>query len=881
MGQTLYDGAHKGQLPAFGCAEGVRVNTILLRLARRSVSRRLLQSILFVVGVALGVAMMIAIDIANASSNRAFNLSAESIAGKATHQIIGGPGGLPTSLYRDLRLDLGLRDSAPVIEQYVRAPELGGQSLRMLGVDPFAEPPFRTYLSDVRVQGAGANAADALNAFIAEPATAIISASFAERWGLKAGDSLALQSRDRRVSVRIVGVLDTADRASAQALDNLLMTDIATAQEIAGTPGRISRIDLILPTGYDTAALESRLPAGATLTTPNAANSAINQMTAAFELNLQALSLLALVVGVFLIYNTVTFSVIQRRPLIGVLRALGATRDQIFALILGEALLLGVIGTVLGLAVGVIFGRASVGLVSQTISDLYFTVNVQGVTVAPFTLFKGALIGLVASLIAALIPSWEATRTPPAGTLRRSDVEQQARRLVPVMTAAGIAANLLGLLLMRLPTTSVFISFGALFCIVIGSALFTPLALLVLMRLTAPLTSQLFGVIGRMAPRAVTRSLSRTAIAVAALTVAVSVIVGVSVMIGSFRNTVANWLDTTLAADIYISPPLLAVTSAQANTDPAIIPLLAAVDGVAQTSTVRSVAVVAPDYPDLPPANLSAFDIDTSEGQRSFVWNVAPEGDYWAALVGGAVAVSEPFAFRRGITPENNHLRLTTDRGIQTFTVIGVYYDYSTDQGAVMMADAVYRRFYDDTAITSVGLFLEAGANTQAVIDRLQTDTLRDYDLHVQSYADLRAGVFEVFERAFSITIALQLLATVVAFIGVLSAIMSLQLEQTRQYGVMRATGMTPGQLWRYTLLQTGLMGFTAGTLALPIGVALALVLIAVINVRSFGWTMQLQMQPEAFVQAFAVAVLASLAAGIYPAYRLGRLVTSRALRSE
>ncbi|MCA0456789.1 MAG: ABC transporter permease [Chloroflexi bacterium] len=866
------------------------ISSAIVRLGQRYVSRRLLQSVLFVLGVALGVAMVIAIDIANTSSSRAFDLSAQSISGKATHQILGGVNGIPTDLYRQLRLDLDLQAAAPVVEQYVRGLNVGNQPLRLLGVDPFAEPPFRDYLSAASSQSAGETATgggangtttEAINAFIAEPRTALVSSSLANRFNLQIGDSLDLQTGDQQVQVRIVGLLQTPDQASAQAINNLLLTDIATAQELTGMAGRISRIDLILPDGYDTSRIQAILPAGAVLTTPNAENSAINQMTAAFNLNLQALSLLALVVGVFLIYNTVTFSVIQRRPIIGVLRALGATRGQIFTLILGEALLLGLVGTIIGLALGIIMGRASVGLVSRTISDLYFTVSVQAITVTPFTLIKGSAIGVFASVAAALVPSFEATRTPPAGTLRRSDVEQRALRLVPLATVGAVVANLIGLLLLRLPTTNLYVSFGALFCIVIGSALFTPIVLIGMMRLASPLTTRIFGVLGRMAPRAVTRSLSRTSIAVAALTIAVSVIVGVSVMIGSFRTTVSDWLDTTLGADIFISPPLLTVISATPNTDPAVVPLITAVDGVAHAATVREVTTVAPNYPDLPPVNLLAISEDTSDGRRNFIWNTAPEGDYEQALKNGDIVVTEPFAFHRNITPENNTLTLLTDKGEHTFTVVGVYYDYSTDQGVAMMDDAVYRSFYNDPYITNIAVFLEDGASRQQVIDTLQTEALSGYDLRVQSYSDLRSGVFAIFEQAFSITIALQLLATVVAFIGVLSALMSLQLEQTRQYGVMRATGMTPAQLWRYTLIQTGLMGFTAGTLALPIGLALALVLIYVINVRSFGWTMQLHLPPAEFAQAFAVAVIASLAAGIYPAYKLGKLVTSRALRSE
>jgi len=335
-----------------------------------------------------------------------------------------------------------------------------------------------------------------------------------------------------------------------------------------------------------------------------------------------------------------------------------------------------------------------------------------------------------------------------------------------------------------------------------------------------------------------------------------------------------------LGADIYISPMLLTVTSASANTDPAIVDQLLAVEGVESAFTVREVDAIAPDYPDLPPVNLDAISADPAHG-RTFAWGNFRDGDYWAALQNGQIIVSEPFAFRRNITPENNTLTLLTDKGEQTFTVAGVFYDYSTDQGVVLMADTIYRQFYDDPYITNVALFIEEGVDDRAIIDKLQTETLGGYDLRVQSYGDLRAGVFTVFERAFSITVALQILATIVAFIGVLSALMSLQLEQTRQYGVMRAVGMTPRQLWQYTLIQTGLMGVTAGALALPIGFALALVLIYVINVRSFGWTMQLFLSPGEFAGAFAVAVVASLAAGVYPAWRLGKLVTSRALRSE
>ncbi|MFW5772276.1 MAG: FtsX-like permease family protein, partial [Phototrophicaceae bacterium] len=537
------------------------------------------------------------------------------------------------------------------------------------------------------------------------------------------------------------------------------------------------------------------------------------------------------------------------------------------------------VGTVLGMGLGVIFGRGAVSLVAQTISDLYFTVNVQRVNVEVFTLAKGAAIGIFASVGAAAIPAISATRTPPAGTMRRSDQEQTTLRLVPYVTAAAALMIAAGLVLLNLPTNSIEISFAGLFAIVVGGAFFTPIALIVLMRLATPITDRLFGVVGRMAPRAVVRSLSRTSIAVAALTVAISVIVGVSVMIASFRSTVDDWLGTTLGSDVYVSPPLLTANQATVDVEPEVREIVRSVPGVVEISAARAVTVTAPDYPDLPPVNLQAIDSDIAV-ERQFKWNAAPDGDYWAALEDGAIMVSEPFAFRRGITREDNQITLLTDAGPMTFEVIAEFYDYSTDQGRVYMANDVYRRLYDDPYISSIGIYIADSVDIQRVMDDLRV-ALQGYDLEVQANRELRSGVFEVFDNAFAITVALRLLATVVAFIGILSALLALQLENTRQYGVMRANGMSPRQLWSFTLVQTGLMGIVAGLLAIPIGLALALVLLFVINVRSFGWTMDFYWVPREFIEAFLVAVVAALLAGVYPAIRITRLVTARALRSE
>lgn len=849
----------------------------LLKLVLRHTLRRPLQSILFVLGMALGVAVIVAIDLANGSAGRAFELATETVAGRATHQIVGGPTGLDEDAYRRLRVDLDMRLSAPVVEEYVTALDLDQRPLRLMGVDPFAEPPFRSYLANR--DGVPINA---LTQLLVEPNTAFLSEDLASRYAISVGDPLTLRVGANRRTVQVVGLLRPTDSVSRRALQNLLLMDISTAQEILGRVGRLSHIDLILdadtPAGQSTLArIEEVLPAGARVVRAEARSETVQQMTRAFELNLSALSMLALLVGMFLIYNTVSFSVVQRRPVLGTLRSLGVTRAQIFSLILIEAAALGVIGTTLGLGLGAVLGRGAVRLITQTINDFYFVISVQTVDLAPLTLAKGAVTGVGAALFAAVLPALEATAVPPVNVLQRSEIESKARRATPVTFAAGLMLCAIATGLLWLPTHRLVVSFAALFGLIIGFALLTPAFTILLMRAMRPVTTRLAGVLGQMAPRDITRSLSRTSVAIAALMVAVSVIIGVSIMIGSFRQTVADWLQTSLQADVYISPPSVAANRIGAPMDPAIMTELASLEGV---QTVEAVHDVIADAIGIGPVNLVAVTGEHFEQRRRFAQVTLPIRQIWPAMENGAIIVSETFAYHNKVSA-GDELRLLTDHGARVFPVVGVYYNYSSERGLVLMSLDVYRRHWDDDKISSVGLYLAPGYDPQAVVERLQARFAGRQELVIQSNRDLRQSALEVFDRTFAITMALRLLATVVAFIGVLSALMALQLERARELGVLRATGMTRRQLWGLTLLETGLMGTTAGLLAIPTGLLLALVLIHVINRRSFGWTIQMVLQPDYFAQAMLVAVVAALLAGLYPALRAGRMVPARVLREE
>ncbi|MEM6288285.1 MAG: FtsX-like permease family protein [Bacteroidota bacterium] len=411
----------------------------LARSSRRYLLRHPWLTALSVLGVALGVAVSVAVDLANASALRAFELSGEAVTGTATHQVVGGPGGVDGALVARLRTEAGVREVAPVVDGNARVTRDPDRVVGVLGIDPFAEASFRPF-----VGGPGGDLDAGL--FLTVPGAALLSEATAAALGVTVGDTLGLQVDGRAEVATVIGLLQPEDDRSASAIQNLLVVDVSSAQEWFGmargmgdeglgigdarsgaeasnpqspTPGpeagRLSRIDIILPAGDEAAveAVRAILPEGTEVRAASTQADALATMTAAFRLNLSALSLLALVVGLFLIYNTVTFAVVQRRRVLGTYRALGVTRGEVFRAVLAEAAVVGLVGTAIGVALGVLLGSGLVRLVTQTIGDLYFVVRVRELALSPVALGKGVVLGLGATLLGAARPGWEAAAVAP------------------------------------------------------------------------------------------------------------------------------------------------------------------------------------------------------------------------------------------------------------------------------------------------------------------------------------------------------------------------------------------------------------------------------------------------------------------------------------
>ena len=359
--------------------------TVLARLAYRALQRRMLQSALFVFSIVAGVALVVGVDVAAESARRAFSLSVASLQGNATHEIVGGPSGVPSTLYRTLRVDLGIRAASPAVQGTVRT---GEQDivLTLLGIDPFAESQMRQFLAGATPANATGVSGQALLRLLSEPNTVLAAESVAARLGIQPGDQFALYTAQNRQTFTLVGIIRPWNELSAQALSSLVIADIATAQEFLDTAGQLTRIDLILSDAGSLSRIREVLPPGVVLKPVESNRNTLEQLSGSFTLNLQALSLLALVVGMFLVYNIMSFSVVQRRVQLGMLRAIGATRRQVFVTIFLEAIAFGIVGTLLGLAAGYLLGGFLVGAVTRTITDLYYRVEVQMLTLSSLTI---------------------------------------------------------------------------------------------------------------------------------------------------------------------------------------------------------------------------------------------------------------------------------------------------------------------------------------------------------------------------------------------------------------------------------------------------------------------------------------------------------------
>ncbi|MEK6604014.1 MAG: FtsX-like permease family protein [Nitrospirota bacterium] len=857
--------------------------TLFRLLVWRHVIGEIPRTALTVGGVALGVAVYVAVATANVEILRSFEQAILGVAGRTTLQVSGNTGvagGFDETIIEAVSHADGVLFAAPVIE----VPAIWNQNSRppvtlpILGVDLLAESSVRDY----RVMDADAKETD-WERYL-DPDAIFLGRKLAERHGLSVGMPLDVGAGalSRRLVVR--GLLE-GQGPGKSTLEELAVMDVAAAQFTFERLGRLDRIDLVTDPARSvdevSRAVLALLPPGLTVTRPSQRNAQIERMTRAFRLNVSLLSVVALLVGLFLVYNTVSFAVLRRRREIGILRSLGLSPGGIARLFLTEVVLIGIVGAVVGIGFGLALSNGALQALARTVSNLYGEVPAfPPVTWAhPAVLMQGLLIGIGVAVLGSLGPIREALSVEPTRALDPKGYETAgAIRVVPTLAGAALIFVVAGLAALPGPVQGVPL-FGYLsaFLVVLGFAWLSPVLIRVVgycLRLVLPLRA---GCLARLATDELDRAPVRNAVAVSALMVGLALMVGVSAMIHSFRQTVDLWLDQTVKADLIVAPPAWPGSGPAGALPESMRGRLEAIPGVAAVDSYRDVRMEFRDAPVV----VVARDLLLHAKHSRYLFM---EGDSQTVLAEAVrkdqIIVSETFA-RQFNLGRGDRMTLPGPQGPVEFLIAGVFYDYSTDGGKVVLDRSLYARLWGDRSATVFPVYLEPGADPETIRRMVPERLQGGPPVMILTNGELKREVLRIFDQTFAITYALEIIAVTVALLGIANTLLSGILERKRELAVLRAIGGTPAQVGRLILWESGLLGLAGTILGLGAGLVLSVLLIEVINKQSFGWTIVLYPAPWVWLEAAGLALLTTLLAGYGPARRAARLPVAEGLQYE
>jgi putative ABC transport system permease protein len=814
---------------------------------------------LTLLAVALGVSVVVAIDLAGQAAAGSFHSSLESLTGKSD-LIITATGGIDEKL-------LGILDQLPFaftftprIEDFASI-DGRGEAIPFIGLDLIASSPGSA--KEPRPAGSG------LGIYVGS------------HLRLQSSDHLRLLINDSLQDFTVAGILPANNGEIGE--NNAIVADIGLAQIVTGKVGKLDTIDVRTPPGQSlehwSQIISQHLPPSVTVEPQGSRTDQNRKMLSAFRWNLRVLSYIALVVGAFLIYNTISISVVRRRNEIGVLRALGATRAFVTAGFLAESLFFALVGSLLGLLLGRIMAIGAVKLIGKTVQSLYVSSQPGTIQLTVEATLAGLGLGISISMLAALYPAFEAARVAPVEAMARGREEFIAA--VRSRTAIWWALLMLiaAAILARLPPVNrqpLFAYFSVLL-LISGTAAAIPTLVSWFASIFSHVLEKLLGIEALLAMRSLRASLGRTSVLTAALTTAVAMTASVGIMVGSFRDTVSVWMDNELKADFYLRPAGSSSADRHPTMSADIADHIEKLPGVSSVDRFRAYPIT---YQGLP-ASLAGGESSTRENSASTrflpgenryqILSTLPTGNY--------AVVSEPFANKHNVTVGDT-IALPLGGAVRHFKVLGIYYDYSTERGFVILARRTLLKYLPDTAASNLAVYLKPNADPATVrqsIDRV----IAGRAVLVFANSTLRRGAIEIFDRTFSITYALEAVAIFVAVMGIAGALLAMVIDRRREFALLRFLGAAQPQVRQIILFEAGLLGLLSNIIGIALGTVLSLILIFVINKQSFGWTIQFHWPVAMLLSALTGVYLATVLAGLYPAQTAIRLNPIEVIHEE
>lgn len=798
--------------------------------------RRRMATLFSLLAIVLGVALGMAVQAVHEAALTEFGRGLRTLAGASDLQVLGGRAGVDEALYGQLARRPEIQEASPVLELEVRV-QGRTQALALLGVDGFTLARVTPALLPRPVP------AELSTRFSMLEAHHVFLSTAAQSWlNVQPGAQLTLVAGSHSAVVTVAGDIPGVPER------RLAVMDIAAVQSSFGQLGRLTRIELRLADGLapDDAqiTLQPLLPAGVLLEAPQSAQDQAENLSRAYRVNLTLLAAIALLTGGFLVFSAQALSVVRRRTEFAFLRALGLSRRSLFVWLVGEGALVGLVGGVLGVALGHGLAWGVLALFGGDLGAGFFAGLTPRLRFQPQVSMAYVVLGLLAGVVGAWLPAREAATVSPSQALKAGD----EATLMGGVGRPGWAAALLvaSAIACAIPPVQGLPLGGymAVACLLGGSVLLLPLVAVVLARVLprrGPVAVCLAGARLGSAP-------GHAVVAAAGVLTSVALAASMAIMVASFRNSVDQWLGQILPADLYLRPAQGRGTS---TLDADLVQRIGVVPGVVRSDFSRFDSLrLAPGHA---PVVLIARPLGADGSGLPLVGavHVGAGTNVWMSE-----AMQDLYGWKTGQSVE-----LALAGKMVQVHVAGVWRDYARQTGAIAMDLAEYRRLSGDPWVNDAAIHLAPGARVDTVTAALKALAAPGV-LEVARPGEIRAMSLKIFDRTFAVTYVLEAVAVAIGLAGVGASFAALASARKREFGMLRHLGLTRRQVASMLAMEgalTAAVGVIAGLLAAG---AIGLVLIEVINRQSFHWSMDLQV-PWTSLALFSMALvaLAALAA--------------------
>jgi putative ABC transport system permease protein len=831
--------------------------------------------------IALGVATCVATSVLDSNLEKAFQRSATPLAGCADLYVSNGDAGVPDYLAEQMAQIPGVRAVQSVVMQRVALPDLGHRAVMLLGVDltPGSEPSGWT------VKMRELTERDFMRAVLLRQKTVLVGHDL----------DLALPADSDTVRVLVAGQIQNLKRTGViQAkgvgngvAGNLLVLSCADAAALLGRPDLVSRIDLSLEPGMNREQVrqqvEEQLAGKAQVATPEQHGHWVEEMLAGLRMGFRFVGIGALAVGLFLVANVLAVSVAERRHDIGIMKSIGACPWQIMVLFAGEAVILGLMGSALGLPLGLGLAHFGLGPVQHLLSDVFMPVQTGSLTITSGTLLWAMGMGVVTALLAAAVPAFQAVSVSPMEALRRLPPETNCRpRRFPLLAVLGLFACGVGYLAMSYLPSRVG-SYGAMILVMLAVLLVTPLIALTVARWLQPLARRWLGPSARLGLDNLVRSPGRTGLVITTLAAGVALFVQTGGFIGSNEKAIKSWVERSITGDLFVtSGGPLSISGQNLPMSEGVLRRLEEVCPEAQAVPVRF------RYLDWQrsgqPSRVLLFAVDAERfcNANKDHSPVLPDLDLYRRLTEpGTALVSDNFAALYGVHTGDS-LTLPGSEGPVTLRVIGTVDDYTCSRGTVLVDRCQYRLQFDAHLIDAFNIYLPPGSDVESVRQRLQKSSLAtDEAFCLLTRAQLRSHILGMVLGLYSLAYAQEIMVAVVAILAMVTALLLSVLQRRRELGLLRSVGATPAQVFHSVFAEAIFMGIFGTATGLLAGVPLEWYTVRILLFGETGTLLPVHFPWATAGTIWCLMLVSAALASVGPALRAGRMRIAEAISFE